>query len=165
MGRPEWGQLFDRYLETRQEYVSQGAHHSWNSTHEFALSLTYRLKQVYIVFNGKHPLNAYDTNMLAHLSQIIISQRERFTLQAVITKLDDVEPTKVDDNVRQIRMDIQKATQFCLPPILTSVYMNPSFGVEELRRNIEKACGLATRKLDSQVKSAALADNDPPKSS
>ena len=121
------------------------AHHSWNSIHEF--SHMYRLKQVYIVFNGKHPLNSYDTNMLAHLSQIIISQRERFTLQAVITKLDDVEPTKVDDNVRQIRMDIQKATQFCLPPILTSVYMNPNFGVEELRRNIEKACGLATRKL------------------
>ena len=108
---------------------------------------TYRLKQVYIVFNGKHPLNSYDTNMLAHLSQIIISQRERFTLQAVITKLDDVDPKKVDDNVGQIRMDIEKVTQFCLPPILTSVYMNPTFGVEELRRNIEKACGLATRKL------------------
>lgn len=81
--------------------------------------------------------------MLAHLSEIVISQRERFTLQAVITKLDDVDPEKVDDNVGRIRMDIEKATPLCLPPILTSVYMYPHFGVEELRRNIETACGLA----------------------
>ncbi|KIL56517.1 hypothetical protein M378DRAFT_89191 [Amanita muscaria Koide BX008] len=118
-GRPEWGKLFDGYLETRKE-----------------------LKRVFILFNAKHPLNTFDTMMLTHLSEILVSQRERFTLQAVITKVDDISLDEVGGAVKRIREGIREVTHLCLPPIVTSAKMQPPFGIEEVRKNIGQACGL-----------------------
>ncbi|KAF8993791.1 hypothetical protein BDQ17DRAFT_119399 [Cyathus striatus] len=59
-GRPEWGEVFDHYLQTREQ-----------------------LKRVYILFNAKHPLNEYDHQMLEHLSSLLIDSdgNQRWTLQ------------------------------------------------------------------------------------
>ncbi|PPQ97547.1 hypothetical protein CVT26_002332 [Gymnopilus dilepis] len=108
-GRPEWGDLFDHYLKTRQE-----------------------LKRVYILFNAKHGLNAYDTQMLAHLSQFLISPRgtQPFTLQAVITKADTVPIAQLDTALTEMKKAIWDAAPLCLPPLVTSAEMSPPFGLD-----------------------------------
>ncbi|KAG6811227.1 hypothetical protein H0H92_008444 [Tricholoma furcatifolium] len=120
-GKAEWGVMFDKYLETRRE-----------------------LRRIYILFNAKHALNAFDTQMLAHLSSKLFDERGRqpFTLQAVITKADCIPSSKVPETIAQLRRDIWEAAPLCLPPIITSATMSPPFGIEELRKNIAEACGL-----------------------
>ncbi|KAK2465473.1 hypothetical protein APHAL10511_002365 [Amanita phalloides] len=125
-GRPEWGELFDTYLESRRE-----------------------LKRVYILFNAKHPLNSYDVEMLSHLSEILIAQRERFTLQAVITKIDCLPLNEVEAAIGRIRKGIREVTPLCLPPIVTSAGMRPYFGIEMMRKNIKMACGLRAEETRS----------------
>ncbi|KAF5385800.1 hypothetical protein D9615_002193 [Tricholomella constricta] len=120
-GRPEWGNMFDTYLETRKA-----------------------LRRVYILFNAKHPLNESDTQMLAHISSKLISDRgtQPFTLQAVITKADCIPSDKVSETITKLRKDIWEAAPLCLPPIITSATMNPPFGIEKVQANIAEACGL-----------------------
>ncbi|RDB15908.1 putative GTP-binding protein EngB [Hypsizygus marmoreus] len=124
-GRPQWGQMFDKYLETRKE-----------------------LRRVYILFNAKHSLNESDTQMLAHISQMLISTRgtQPFTLQSVITKADCIPADKVSEVITRMRKDIWGAAPLCLPPVVTSATMSPPFGIEELRENIADACGLLAGK-------------------
>ncbi|KAJ3501519.1 hypothetical protein NLJ89_g9302 [Agrocybe chaxingu] len=120
-GRPEWGELFDHYVRTRKQ-----------------------LKRIYILFNAKHGLNAFDKEMLAHLSTLLLNEQgvQTFTLQSVITKADDVPVDSLQTNLLQIKKDIWQAAPLCLPPIITSAEMKPPFGIEELRKNIESACAL-----------------------
>lgn len=103
-----------------------------------------RLRRVYILFNGKHPLNSFDTQMLAHVSSKLVSARgaQPFTLQAVITKADCIPPDEVAATITRLRKDIWAAAPLCLPPIITSAAMSPPFGIEEMRENIADACGL-----------------------
>ncbi|KAF8074547.1 P-loop containing nucleoside triphosphate hydrolase protein [Lyophyllum atratum] len=124
-GRPQWGAMFDKYLETRNE-----------------------LRRVYILFNGKHSLNAFDIQMLEHISSKLISDRGRqpFTLQAVITKADAIPPEKVSETITRLRKEIWEAAPLCLPPVVTSATMNPPFGIEEMRKNIADACGLLSKR-------------------
>ena len=105
----------------------------------------YRLCRVYILFNAKHPLNDFDTQMLSHLSTTLISARgtQPFTLQSIITKADCIPIPKVTQVIEKMRTEIWKAAPLCLPPIITSAAMNPPFGVEELRQNIADACRLS----------------------
>ncbi|PFH53219.1 hypothetical protein AMATHDRAFT_137681 [Amanita thiersii Skay4041] len=118
-GRPEWGELFNHYVETRKE-----------------------LKRVYILFNSKHELNSYDIGMLSYLSEVVIRQRERFTLQAIVTKADCMRVEEAERKLIQIRKDIERTSAVCLPPIVTSTKLQPIFGIEDVRRNIAKACGV-----------------------
>ncbi|KAG6897698.1 hypothetical protein C0992_012167 [Termitomyces sp. T32_za158] len=120
-GKAEWGALFDKYIETRRE-----------------------LRRIYILFNGKHSLNAYDTQMLAHLSTKLINERgiQPFTLQAVITKADCIPGNNVSETIAQLRRDIFKAAPLCLPPIVTSATMSPPYGIDDVRKNIAQACDL-----------------------
>lgn len=106
--------------------------------------LFYRLKRVYILFNAKHGLNAYDTQMLAHLSQFLISPRgtQPFTLQAVITKADTVPIAQLDTALTEMKKAIWDAAPLCLPPLVTSAEMSPPFGLDSVRQNIAEACGL-----------------------
>jgi len=132
-GRTEWGRLFDEYLATRKE-----------------------LKRVYILFNGKHPLNHFDLQMLTHLagssplpdprdtqSQ---SQSRPWSLQAIITKADCIPPDKAQQVLTTMRTQIWEAAPLCLPSIVTSTQMDPPFGIEEVRMNIADACGFLAKK-------------------
>lgn len=120
-GRPQWGEMFDGYLRSRKE-----------------------LRRVYILFNAKHGLNGYDTQMLSHLSTFLVSPSgtQPFTLQAVITKIDTVPVGKVQGSLEKMRKDIFAFAPLCLPPIVTSSLMSPPFGIDLVRRNIAEACGL-----------------------
>ncbi|KAF9018280.1 P-loop containing nucleoside triphosphate hydrolase protein [Hymenopellis radicata] len=119
-GRAEWGDLFEEYILTRPQ-----------------------LRRIYITFNGKHDLNQYDSQLLQHLSENIISSegQQRYTMQAVITKADELTKLKgAQSMVESLRKQIWEAAPLCLPPIVTSAKMVPPFGIEELRTNIVEAC-------------------------
>lgn len=116
-GRPEWGELFDRYVSTRKQ-----------------------LRRIYILFNAKHHLNEYDLGMLANLSDKLLNSegKQPFTLQAIITKVDSIPSGKEADTIRKLRKDIFKAAPLCMMPLLTSVTM--PFGVDAVRENLMDAC-------------------------
>jgi GTP-binding protein len=139
-GRAEWGNLFGKYLETRQECVCISY-----SYHNLRSCLFDRLRRVYILFNAKHPLNDFDTQMLSHLSNTLISARgtQPFTLQSIITKADCIPIPQVSQVLEKMRKEIWEAAPLCLPPIITSAAMSPPFGVDEVRQNIVEACRLS----------------------
>ncbi|KAF8159879.1 P-loop containing nucleoside triphosphate hydrolase protein [Crassisporium funariophilum] len=119
-GRAEWGKLFDHYIATREQ-----------------------LKRIYIFFNAKHGLNAFDKEMLEHLSAKLLTARgtQPFTLQAVVTKVDLLPNGQIGSVLKTISKDIFKAAPLCLPPIITSSEMSPPFGIDALRESMAEACG------------------------
>ncbi|KAH9175937.1 P-loop containing nucleoside triphosphate hydrolase protein [Lactarius sanguifluus] len=121
-GRPEWGKLFNQYLETRAE-----------------------LCRVYILLNAKHGINEADKVMLQHLDEKIQSG-SRWTLQAVITKADLV-PLHRDTTISSIKRTIFENAPTCLPPIVTGSLKSTStsVGVDDLRMSVMEACALALR--------------------
>ncbi|KAJ7173452.1 P-loop containing nucleoside triphosphate hydrolase protein [Mycena filopes] len=120
-GRPEWGDLFSTYIATRKQ-----------------------LKRIYILFNGKHPLNPADLEMLANLSDTLFTEGvQPYTLQAIITKADCIPSHSLGEVLPKIHKQIWEAAPLCLPPLLTSAMMKPSFGIDQVRSNIAEACGLA----------------------
>jgi GTP-binding protein len=112
-------------------------------THDFGDHST-RLKRVYILFNGKHGINDHDSQMLAHLSSLLLDDKglQRFTMQAVITKADMIPSLDGQVSLERVRKNILDVAPLCLPPIVTSAQMKPPFGIDTLRRNILSACGL-----------------------
>jgi GTP-binding protein len=139
-GRSEWGELFDHYVDTRQEYVT--FNHSLLPIVDFFIFI-HRLKRIYILFSAKHGLNEIDKLMLASLSDRISAHGgTKHTLQAVITKLDTLPLPGAQQHIAKLKKEIFQAAPVCLPPIFTSVAKHPFLGVEELRANIMDACGL-----------------------
>ncbi|RPD64497.1 P-loop containing nucleoside triphosphate hydrolase protein [Lentinus tigrinus ALCF2SS1-7] len=129
-GRPEWGALFDHYVQTRKE-----------------------LRRVFILFNAKHGLNEVDRMMLQSLDeQCQSSGGLTWTLQAIITKSDALRPGELAKAVKGIQKDIFEAAPTCLPPILTAAHEQPHFGVDTVRQSILEACGLG--KAETKVYSS-----------
>ncbi|KAI9509685.1 P-loop containing nucleoside triphosphate hydrolase protein [Russula earlei] len=118
-GRPEWGQLFDQYLDSRRE-----------------------LRRVYILLNAKHGPSEADKQMLQHLDERVRSCDAKWTLQAIITKADLVSPPKLNAAVECIRRAILENAPTCLPPIVTASLKSNGLGVNDVRRSIVEACGL-----------------------
>ncbi|RDX54160.1 P-loop containing nucleoside triphosphate hydrolase protein [Lentinus brumalis] len=119
-GRPEWGRLFDQYVQTREE-----------------------LRRVFILFSAKHGLNEVDRMMLQSLDeQCQTSGGLRWTVQAIITKADSLRPGELAKAVKDIQQDIFETAPTCLPPILTAAHEQPHFGVDIVRQSIMEACGL-----------------------
>ncbi|CCM02610.1 uncharacterized protein FIBRA_04713 [Fibroporia radiculosa] len=120
-GRPEWGALFNHYVQYRKE-----------------------LKRVFILFNAKHGLSDIDRAMLQSLDeQCQSSAGTKFTLQAVITKADSLlQSRNAGNTVQDLQKAIFEAAPTCLPAIVTTALKHPHFGIEEVRRSIADACGL-----------------------
>ncbi|KAH9935997.1 P-loop containing nucleoside triphosphate hydrolase protein [Epithele typhae] len=119
-GRPEWGELFDHYVQNREV-----------------------LRRVYILFNANHGLNEVDKMMLQSLDeQCQASSGLKWTLQAIITKTDTVPVKQLVGVVKTMYADIFKAAPTCLYPLLTSAYSKPHYGVDRVRRSMVEACGL-----------------------
>lgn len=101
---------------------------------------------MYVLFNAKHGLNEYDQLMLQDLDQQCQSSLgQRFTLQAIITKLDlllSVNEMSGAEQLKKIQADIFEAAPTCLPPIMTSVVKHPFLGIDEVRQSIAEACGV-----------------------
>ncbi|KAI0077735.1 P-loop containing nucleoside triphosphate hydrolase protein [Panus rudis PR-1116 ss-1] len=118
-GRPEWGDLFNYYVQNREQ-----------------------LKRVYILFNAKHGLNETDKLMLQSLNeQCLASNGARFTLQGIITKAD-LAGTGARETVQSIQKEIFENASTCLPAIVTAASKPPYFGIEEVRKSIIEACGV-----------------------
>ncbi len=77
--------------------------------------------------------------MLQHLDDKVQSGAARWTLQAIITKADLVSHHNLDAAVEGINRAIFENAPTCLPPIVTSY----GLGVNDVRRSIVEACGLA----------------------
>ncbi|KAJ4480044.1 hypothetical protein J3R30DRAFT_3701216 [Lentinula aciculospora] len=157
-GRPEWGLLFDSYVQNRKE-----------------------LRRIYITFNAKHPINDRDEQMLAHLTRTLFQSLStkwatslesghprlpRITqIQPVITKADCL-PSNTSEAqlvINRLQADVQNAIKYslegsetgrigvsseelakliCLSPLVTTLRLNPPFGIENIKRNIVEACNL-----------------------
>jgi GTP-binding protein len=140
-GKAEWGRLFDEYINTREQYAFPTNYVALNQTLPFSLI---RLKRIYILFTARHGLNVYDHGMLAQLSQKLVSPRgtQPFTLQAIITKADQLRPDDLSRSISLIQKDIWKSAPLCLPAIVTSTDMKPPFQIDLVQKNIADACGL-----------------------
>ena len=143
-GRPEWGKLWDLYIGSREEYVLILAHPKPFGLHP-ALGLNLfnlsRLARVYILINGPHGVTKMDRPVLETL-QTVWEDRNRhqgvqFTLQAVLTKCDQMPKSLGKDHIHSIERDIREIAPACLlvPPILTSARI-PEIGVENLRQSM-----------------------------
>ena len=133
-GRPEWGELFDYYVDNRKEYARNPARCQ-------GLTWDERLKRIFILFNGGHGLNEVDTMMLRSLDERVQSSAGlKFTLQAIITKVDVIPHNKFASSIAQMRKDIAEAAPTCLDPIITSTAKYPYIGINAARNAIAQAC-------------------------
>ncbi|KAG9312782.1 hypothetical protein JVU11DRAFT_6196 [Chiua virens] len=102
-----------------------------------------RLRRVYTLFSAPHGLRSTDEAMLAELdSQLQQSGGTKFTLQAIITKADQLE-NGGRERVDQMKSAIFRAAPTCLPPIITACPPKGlKFGMELVRKSIADCCGL-----------------------
>ncbi|KAI9573896.1 P-loop containing nucleoside triphosphate hydrolase protein [Boletus coccyginus] len=119
-GRSEWGTVFNHYVSKREE-----------------------LRRIYILFSAPHGLRSTDKAMLAELdTQVQRFGGTRFTLQAIITKADQLGDLG-REHVDQMKNAIFQAAPTCLPPIITACPQKGSkFGIELVRKSISDCCGL-----------------------
>ena len=108
-----------------------------------SLSVTPRLKRVYILFNGEHGLNEFDRIMLQSLEEKSQSPEigGRWTLQAIITKADTMSGD-VRAAIQKVQRDIFETAPLCLPGIVTANSKNVHIGIDNVRRSMVEACGL-----------------------
>ena len=105
--------------------------------------LPHSLRRVYVLLNARHGVTETDTAMLRSLSaQSLASSGLNFTLQAVITKADDLPADCTGDVIPTMQRKIFDAAPACLPAIITSALMKPPFGIEDVRKSMADACGL-----------------------
>jgi GTP-binding protein len=74
--------------------------------------------------------------------QSLASSGLKFTLQAIITKTDDLPRDSAPDVIPIMQRKIFAAAPTCLPAIITSALLKPPFGIEDVRKSIADACGL-----------------------
>lgn len=108
----------------------------------------FRLKRVYLLLNAKHGLNEADRLMLSDLSERCMSSGgTRWTLQAVITKIDELPLSEVKSTLHDMQKDIFEAAPACLPPVVTAAAKHPRLGIDIMRASIVDACGIGRIKL------------------
>jgi len=64
----------------------------------------------------------------------------KFTLQAIITKVDTIPDRKLTSSIVQMKKDIAEAAPTCLDPIVTSTAKYPYIGIDAVRNAITQAC-------------------------
>ena len=118
--------------------------HSPLTTFALKLNVTIRLKRIYILFTAKHGLNAFDHQMLTHLSQKLVTPKgtQPYTLQAIITKADLVRTEELLSSLSLIQKAIWESAPLCLPAIVTSTALSPPFQIDLVQRNIADVCGV-----------------------
>lgn len=98
---------------------------------------------MYVLLNAKHGASEADRQMLRHLDKKVQSGESRWTLQAIITKTDLVSCHNLDAAIKGITHAIFENAPTCLPPIVTASLKSNGLGVNDVRRSIVEACGLA----------------------
>ena len=64
----------------------------------------------------------------------------KFTLQAVITKVDTIPDRKLATSIARMKKEIAEAAPTCLDPIVTSTAKYPYIGINGVRNAIIQAC-------------------------
>ena len=64
----------------------------------------------------------------------------KFTLQAVITKVDIIPDRELANSITQMREEIAEVAPTCLDPIITSTAKHPYIGINAVRDAIIQAC-------------------------
>jgi GTP-binding protein len=139
-GRVEWGDMVEKYMEEREEYV-----HPCCTSFLF-LIVTHRLKRVYILLNLKHGVVKTDLEMLEHLARtsagLSSTGKQKFTFQPIYTKVDDIrDKEKLSARAEEMGKAIREISGLYLPPIPTAAH-KLKFGIDDVRKNIAEACGL-----------------------
>ncbi|CUA78226.1 hypothetical protein RSOLAG22IIIB_02845 [Rhizoctonia solani] len=118
-GRPEWGKVFEYYLETRN-----------------------CLRQVFLLINAKHGFSRFDQIMLQDLDRRFKQAAGlSFSYQLVLTKIDEVRSHELLEVKSQVEYEARKITEISgLPTLITST-KGSGFGILALRDAIAKACG------------------------
>ncbi|TDL23746.1 P-loop containing nucleoside triphosphate hydrolase protein [Rickenella mellea] len=119
-GRPEWGAVWNEYIETRKE-----------------------LRRIYVLINAKHGVTSFDETLLQELNSKLSSTLTHVTMQTVITKIDKLSKHATSQDLVAIERKIHELAPMCMPSIVTAVLKPHNIGIEEMRRSIAQACGLA----------------------
>lgn len=119
-GKPEWGALWEWYVENRPE-----------------------LHRVYVMINGQHGVKNSDEQVFEYLQEMSANRPARtvFSIQAVLTKVDEMSLESGREQVLKIAEQIRKVAPACLDPVLTSC-REPRLGIEQLRGSIVQAANL-----------------------
>ncbi|CAE6516165.1 unnamed protein product [Rhizoctonia solani] len=118
-GRPEWGRVFEHYLETRK-----------------------CLRRVFLLVNAKHGFSELDGIMLQDLDRRFKRAAGlSFNYQLVLTKIDEIRNQQLIETKNQVENGARKITDvWSLGTLVTSTKGN-GFGIAGLRDAIVEACG------------------------
>jgi len=118
-GRPEWGEMWDHYVNTRKE-----------------------LRRIIVLINAGHGVTDFDMGMLQDLNKRAQnSSQSPFSFQAVLTKVDTVPPSGASESIQSMCSEISKHAPLCMPTLLTVISDKHRIGVDALRLSIAEACG------------------------
>ncbi|CAE6371007.1 unnamed protein product [Rhizoctonia solani] len=117
-GRPEWGKVFEHYLETRKS-----------------------LRRIFLLINAKHGFSDFDKMMLQDIDRRFKQAAGlSSSYQLLLTKIDEVKPQEIPQVRSKVEHEARKITGFGSDILLTSTKGN-GFGVNNLRHAIIEACG------------------------
>ncbi|KDN47648.1 hypothetical protein RSAG8_03438, partial [Rhizoctonia solani AG-8 WAC10335] len=118
-GRPEWGKVFEHYLETRK-----------------------CLRRVFLLINAKHGFSELDRIMLQDLDRRFKQAAGlSFSYQLVLTKIDEIRSQQLPEAKDQVEYEARKITGMLGPGALFTSTKRNSFGIVSLRDAIVEACG------------------------
>ncbi|CAE6417604.1 unnamed protein product [Rhizoctonia solani] len=121
-GRPEWGKVFEYYLETRKRsFVS--------------------LRRIFLLVNAKHGFSEFDGMMLHDIDRRFKQAAGlSFSYQLVLTKIDEVKPQEIPGIRSRIEYEARKITQGLGLGVLVTSTKGNGFGIDGLRHAIIEAC-------------------------
>jgi GTP-binding protein len=137
VSRQEWGQLFDHYITTREQYVFNVRLKLVTiSNKPFR-----RLRRVYILMNFNHGMKESDMLMLEHLNELILSGKVSWSLQPIFTHVDSMKSDSFK-KISELRQELLRTAPAALSPLFTAA-KKPIFGVDEVRSSISEACSFS----------------------
>ncbi|CAE6512273.1 unnamed protein product [Rhizoctonia solani] len=117
-GRPEWGRVFEYYLETRKS-----------------------LRRIFFLINAKHGFSKVDAMMLQDIdTRFKQAAGLSFSYQLVLTKIDEVRAQQTLEIKNQVECEARKITGALGPGVLVTSTKGNGFGIGGLRDAILDAC-------------------------
>ncbi|CEL61915.1 putative GTP-binding protein EngB OS=Rhodopseudomonas palustris (strain BisB18) GN=engB PE=3 SV=1 [Rhizoctonia solani AG-1 IB] len=118
-GRPEWGRVFEHYLEKRKS-----------------------LRRIFLLVNAKHGFSEFDRVMLQDIDgRFKQAAGLSFSYQLVLTKIDEVKPQDTLRVRSQVEYEARKISGGFGSGVFVTSTKNNGFGINDLRHAITEACG------------------------
>ncbi|CAE6406211.1 unnamed protein product [Rhizoctonia solani] len=117
-GRPEWGKVFEYYLETREN-----------------------LRRIFLLVNAKHGFSEFDGMMLQDIDRRFKRAAGlSFSYQLVLTKIDELRAQQIPEAKNKIEYEARQITGALGPGALVTSTKGNGFGIVGLRDAIVEAC-------------------------